>query len=228
MPKISVCIPSWGKEEALERAISSIKNQTYEDYEIVVGEHPVIGIARNYAAREAKGEYLVFIDADVILIHNALKHYEKLLDDNPDCVIVGQYHWLPPTYPVKEVKGIIGNDDRVFDNKPKNKWALDFYSGNYALTRKLHFAVGEYDEKITGHGGEDCEFAIRCQGKGHKAIFTDKVTGFHIYHDRNLEKNEKEVLENVKYIKEKHDLDGLGIVDGNIKKGELPLIWKQK
>lgn len=233
MPKISVCIPAYNRDEQLSRCIASIKNQDFKDYEIVIGEHPVIAIARNFAARKANGELLVFVDADVVLNHNALSHYYNVYQNNKDILLVGMYHWLPPTYPVKEVKGIVGNDPRLKNihlfnsGDTRDKYCLSFYSGNFAISKKLYFDIGEMDEKMTGHGGEDCEFAIRLQKAGHKAIFMPEVVGFHIYHDRNQEKNESEAMDNIKYIAEKHNLDELGIRFGNIKDGELPLVYKE-
>lgn len=227
---ISVCIPAWERNEQLNRAVASIRNQSYKDWEICVGEHPVISTARNLAAVQATGDYLVFIDADVVLNPKALEHYANIFKANSDVVIVGMYHWLPPIQKVDEVKGIVGNDPRlekdIFDSsKLRGDWALDFYSGNFGISKKLFDALEGFDEKMVGHGGEDAEFAIRLQKAGHKAIFSPEVVGFHIYHDRNQEKNEEEVMDNIKYIDQKHDLSELGIRRG--KEGELPLVYDE-
>ena len=226
---ISVCIPAWNRDKPLERCLNSLKNQTYKDYEIVIGEHPVIATARNLAVKKAKEEFLVFIDADIILNPYALEHYHNLLTPSPEAVIAGMYHWLPPLLPVDSVDGIVGNDPRLkkglFDSSViRDRFCLDFYSGNFGISKKLYNAIGGMDEEMTGHGGEDCEFAIRLQKAGHKAIFSPEVVGFHVYHERNQEKNMAEVQVNIDYIAKKHDLESLSIKKG--KKGELPLVYK--
>jgi len=226
MATISVCIPAYRRDEQLYRCRAAIKNQSFKDYEIVIGEHPVIGIARNFAARKAKGKFLVFVDADVVLNHHALHHYNHLISNNPSCLIIGMYHWIPPFYETKP-DGIVGNDPRRCElwesEKPTHEYCLDFYSGNFGLTKELFFNIGEFDEQITKHGGEDCDFAIRLQKAGHGAIFSSKLVGFHHYHDRDQEKNVAEAKENAEYLRRKHGLRSMGIRKG--KKGELPLVY---
>jgi glycosyltransferase involved in cell wall biosynthesis len=85
---LSIVIPTFNEEEYLPRLLDSIKNQTYRDYEVIVadnfsedqtraiaesfgalvvagGNHP--GKGRNRGAEVAKGDVLLFLDADVVL-----------------------------------------------------------------------------------------------------------------------------------------------------------------
>ncbi len=87
---ISVIIPTLNEEKYLPILLESIKKQTYKDYEVIIGDgnstdktiniakkygckiagggSPAVG--RNKAAKKAKGEYLIFLDADVFLPDN--------------------------------------------------------------------------------------------------------------------------------------------------------------
>lgn len=67
MPKFSIIIPSLGRGSSLHECKESIYKQTEQDYEIVVvtEEGPLAEI-RNLGARRARGQYLVFIDDDVV------------------------------------------------------------------------------------------------------------------------------------------------------------------
>ena len=85
--------------------------------------------------------------------------------------------------------------------------------------------VGEFDEAMNRHGGEDCEFAIRAQAAGVAAVFSEEVVGYHMYHDRDQEANRRSVAENIAYIRAKHDLVDMGIVDGQDE--QLPLIRRR-
>ncbi len=94
---ISIIVPTLNEEKYLPILLESIKSQTYTDYELIVADgnskdktreiakrfgckiiresknrkgHP--GIARNLGATLAKGDYLVFFDADVTIPSNFL------------------------------------------------------------------------------------------------------------------------------------------------------------
>jgi len=90
MPKVSIVIPTYNRAKLLKRAIHSVLNQTYQDYEIIIvddgstdnteevvrsfNDNKVIYIkhernkgapaARNTGIRAARGEYVAFQDSD--------------------------------------------------------------------------------------------------------------------------------------------------------------------
>ena len=67
------------------------------------GEIPILEItiehggaprARNAGAKEATGDYLLFFDADCILVPGALRMYAEAFAEHPDCAFVyGGYRW---------------------------------------------------------------------------------------------------------------------------------------
>ncbi len=83
---VSVVIPAYNEEKHIGKCISSLLSQDYSDLEIIVvddgskdstkeivkkypvkflsQDHKGAGAARNYGASEAKGDILVFVDAD--------------------------------------------------------------------------------------------------------------------------------------------------------------------
>ena len=96
---LSIVIPAYNEEKYLPNLLNCIKNQTYKDYEIIVadansadrtkqiakkygcrivkGGMPAVG--RNKGARIAKGDILLFLDADVQFdkdfLENAVNEY---------------------------------------------------------------------------------------------------------------------------------------------------------
>ncbi|MDO8619128.1 MAG: glycosyltransferase family 2 protein [Candidatus Daviesbacteria bacterium] len=85
--KVSIIIPVFNEEKVISDCLNSLKEQTYKDIEIIVVDdgskdqtkeivksfsvrlleqkHYGPGLARNCGAKEAKGEILVFVDADM-------------------------------------------------------------------------------------------------------------------------------------------------------------------
>ena len=108
MKKFSIIIPVYNVEEYIKDCLESVKNQTYKDYEVIVvndgtkdksmdivknydvkvinQENQGLSGARNTGAKEAKGEYLIFLDSDDWIDKNLLEDVSKVLDDEPDVV----------------------------------------------------------------------------------------------------------------------------------------------
>ncbi|MGB9703105.1 MAG: glycosyltransferase [Candidatus Micrarchaeia archaeon] len=99
--KISVIIPSRNEAKYIEKTLKALKDQSFKDFEVIVvdssdDETPKIAekyakvvfekrkgvaIARNKGAKLAKGEILLFLDADTIPSKNLLKVYSKIFED---------------------------------------------------------------------------------------------------------------------------------------------------
>ncbi len=118
MPKVSVLLATFNRGQLINRAIESVREQNFKDWELVVAddgstdETPQIveawqkkeprivyvrnavnqGISKNYNSgfREMKGEYIAMIDDDDPWIgRNKLQKQMDFLDKNPDYVGCG-------------------------------------------------------------------------------------------------------------------------------------------
>lgn len=87
-PQVSVIIPAFNEEKVIGDCLQSLLDQSYENQEIIIVDdgstdrtpevvkkfavkilqqnHMGAGAARNLGAKEAKGEILVFVDADMV------------------------------------------------------------------------------------------------------------------------------------------------------------------
>ena len=120
---ISVIVPIFNVESYLDECLKSIVNQTFKDIEVLCiddctldnsisivkkymrldprvrlinhAENCGLGGARNTGIREAKGEYISFIDSDDVMEPTMLeKLYAAITRDNVDAAICGIYRFV--------------------------------------------------------------------------------------------------------------------------------------
>ena len=108
---VSVVIPCYNQAHFLRKAIESVLGQTYQHFEVIVVDdgstddtaniatsypnvrcvrqrNQGLSAARNTGLREARGNYLVFLDADDRLLPHAFETALNMLDAHPECVFV--------------------------------------------------------------------------------------------------------------------------------------------
>ena len=108
MRKFSIIIPVYNVEEYIKECLDSVMNQTYNDFEVIVvndgtkdnsmdivkqydvkiinQENQGLSVARNNGAKNAKGEYILFLDSDDTIEKDLLKKLEEATQDKPDVV----------------------------------------------------------------------------------------------------------------------------------------------
>ena len=80
--KLSVIICSGGRPESLKKTLDSLKNQSFNDYEVVIVKEKPLVKARDLGWRRSKGEIVSWIDDDVVLSKNWAKNLVKIFDEN--------------------------------------------------------------------------------------------------------------------------------------------------
>ena len=143
-PLISIVVPLYNKEAYICRTLQSVLSQTFTDYEIlVVDDGSTDGSltqakkivseriryftktnggpasARNVGVRNAKGRWVMILDADDELVPGILEHFAKLIHEHPDChFFCGQHQLrsngqLTPYYK-KYREGVLSNNFRAW------------------------------------------------------------------------------------------------------------------
>ena len=124
-----------------------------------------IGGLRNYGARIAKGEILVFLDADNILTENVIANlYNNLVKDNVGAIGIPLRPYKNPTW----VENIWFYHIHTY-SKGLNV-ANHIASGAFGIKKELFISAGGFDERLTV--GEDTELSLRIKSMG-KEILLD-------------------------------------------------------
>jgi len=180
----------------LEKCIAAIRNSTYPSYEIIAvndastddsaetaRKHGAMVLelpsqsgpaaARNYGAKKAKGDILLFIDSDVLVTKETLAVVAKDFVESPDIVAVfGSYDDDPAeTNFLSQYKNLVHH----FVHQQSNSEAVTFWAGCGAVRKDIFHVVGGFDQdKYSRPCIEDIELGYRLKRAGYR-IFLDKT-----------------------------------------------------
>lgn len=173
MPKFSVIIPVYNVEKYIRRCITSVINQTFKDYEIIVindgstdnsieiakefsvkiinSPHVSVSEARNLGVKKAKGEYILFLDSDDYWDNDLLKKLTKSLKNNPDLVRfqVRTVTDNNETKDYKEVEFLEKNGEEAFSIISKFHYVESVWC--YAIKREYYLNENFFFKKGTIH-----------------------------------------------------------------------------
>lgn len=189
---ISVIITTKNEEEVLENLLKSIRNQSYKNYEVILVDNysidgtlkiaekytsniytkgPERSTQRNFGASKARGEYVLIVDADMMLTKNVLKACIEKIISNPELggLIVpeksfGKGFWA-------KCKAF----ERQFYLGDENIEAARFFK------RSIFKKFEGYDTKITGP--EDWDLPLRMKKAGVKI---GRINNFIMHNERKF------------------------------------------
>jgi len=124
------------------------------------------GRARNLGAREASGDILFFVDADVTLPQNAISLVGAAFDDDSHmAALMGSYDEDPfQTNFLSQYKNLFHH----FVHQTGNQEASTFWGACGAIRRDVFFAMGGFDEAYEQPSIEDIELGYRLKKTGHR------------------------------------------------------------
>ena len=179
MLMLSIIIPTLNEEKYLPKLLESIKNQSYKNYEVIVADAgskdktrdiakkygcKVVGgglpaVGRNNGAKVAKGNILLFLDADVWIDKNFLKKsIDEIEKDNLDAASV---KIMPQTNKLLD-KIFLGAFNFFIST---TQYFYPHAIGACIFCKKwLHEKIGGFNKKIAV--AEDMDYAKRCRKYG--------------------------------------------------------------
>ncbi len=190
VPKISVLIPAYNAEKYLGEAIDSILNQTFTDFECIViddcstdntwkiiqeyakKDSRIVGVQneknlgiagnRNKLKKLAKGEYIMWQDADDISMQNRMQQQVEVLDGDSSIGMVGGYLQLFDETGDSNIRKYDSKDSvlrkNIFRYSPVAQPAS-------MIRKKILDRVGDYD--LNYPPAEDLDMSFRI-GKNYK------------------------------------------------------------
>jgi len=221
MPFFSIIIPCYNRASIIERPLKSLSNQTFKDFEIIIiddgstdnskeiiapylinsqvnyyyQDNGGVCSARNYGAKKAKGEYLIFLDSDDEVEKNWLNDFFMLKDEHFDMLFC--------SVQFVNQNGKITIIDCV-QPSAKNKSKGIFYAGSWAMKSIVFFEIGMYDENMKYSENTDIRFKLIQRGFSMGFI---KNPNF-IYYQNLIggSKNELNKILSNEYLIEKHKI----------------------
>jgi GT2 family glycosyltransferase/4-amino-4-deoxy-L-arabinose transferase-like glycosyltransferase len=195
-PRISVIIPVHNGGDHLGRCLEALARSTRPPDELIVvddgsADDPsglaqpyhaqIISLidgphgparARNRGAAAARGEILVFVDADVAVRPDTLALIEQHLTDHPQiAALFGSYDADPPA---PGLVTLYKNLLHHYVHQRGKQQASTFWAGCGAIRQDVFDALGGFDESYDRPSIEDIELGYRLRRAGHRVwLFPD-------------------------------------------------------
>lgn len=143
--------------------------------------HQGAAIARNLGVNQAQGDFIIFIDSDLVVTETFLQAHAKALKLGEKQLNSDRLF----TY------GAVINTNN-FDNPTSENYKITdfsaayFATGNVAIAKKWLEKVGLFDIKFKLYGWEDLELGVRLKKLGLKLIKCPEAVGYHWHPAFNL------------------------------------------
>jgi len=194
--KASVVIPVYNGAETIADCVRSALPQAQDfqgEYEVIVvndgstdGTEKIVqglakgnvklitqdnkgpAAARNHGAKEAKGEFIVFMDDDCVAEKNWLTEMLRPFEDHEVVGVQGRYKNGQKEFIAQLIQLEI---EERYEKLRRQKYVDHIGTYSAAYRRETFLAVKGFDEKFPIASGEDIDLSYRLAGKGHKMVF---------------------------------------------------------
>jgi glycosyltransferase involved in cell wall biosynthesis len=215
MIKVSVVIPTYNRLPRLQQVLAGLERQQYplDNIEVVViSDGSTDGTdayfasvksplnlhfvhqtnsgpaaARNAGIHAAQGEYILFIDDDVVPTPQMLSEHMRQHELRDNRVVLGPM-LNPPDFQlspwVSWEQAMLEKQYKALLNGTWEATARQFYTGNTSLRRQILLDSGGFDERF--RRAEDIELAYRLEEYGVEFCFTMTAVGLH-YAERSFQ-----------------------------------------
>jgi hypothetical protein len=182
MTTLTVVIPATDSRVTLERVVSAIRRASAPPEELIVVDRPHhLGPAgaRNLGSRQASGDVLVFVDADVEVHDDAFARIRSAFDNDQGlAAIFGSYDDDPGG------RGVVSDFRNLLHHHVHHEGAgaaSTFWAGLGAIRRDLFLALDGFDEqRFPKPSVEDIELGMRLHAQGRRIVLDPTIQGKHL------------------------------------------------
>jgi glycosyltransferase involved in cell wall biosynthesis len=200
VPFLSIIVPVLNGEKFLPACLEAIERSTFRDWELIVVDDGstdasaalahVVGArafatqgrtgpanARNTGSAHARGEVLVFVDADVNLHADALERFAALFRSDAGCAAVFGSYDTEPSDPhfVSQYKNLFHH----FVHQEAPGPAETFWAGCGAVRKAAFEACGGFSVAFGRPSIEDIELGMRLRAAGYRILLDPAIQGTH-------------------------------------------------
>ena len=195
---LSIIIPAFDAEPTLGECLPALVRQLPPGGEIIVvddgstdrtrelvAHYPVRLVtqprqgpaaARNLGAREAKGEWLLFTDADCVPAPDWITEITRPLADESVSGVKGAYRTTQRAWTARFVQAEYEAKYDLMRNHERIDF-VDTYSAAYR--RDMFLANQGFDEGFPRASGEDIDFSYRLAQRGYRLVFAPHALVYH-------------------------------------------------
>lgn len=204
--EFSVVIPTHNRSDALKKTLEHLSRQIFPHaWEVIVinnrcsddtdqvverfslpvplrllhEEKPGVAAARNAGIRAAQGNYVVFLDNDILVEPDFLDCHYRALQDNPGCWIMGQIVNLPE----QQVSPFGQYRNSLYGYVSPEEYGIVeahwLAAPNTSMPKEDLDRLGGFDEKFGGASVEDYDLAMRAWEAGVKILFHPSIMAIH-------------------------------------------------
>jgi GT2 family glycosyltransferase len=236
MPFVSIVIPTFNRRSTLEHVLPLLVKQTYpaDRYEIllsdsgstdgtremvesmgipnlrlVTGENKGRSGARNRGIQEAKGEIVLFTDADILADEGLVEAHARTHMAQTGIAMVGCEVQVNTLDEYNHVKGHPEARRHLHGDSAKDTSWLFFLTGNASARRDDLIEVGMFDEGFTGYGHEDLELGYRLRKKGLRIRYNPAALNYHwhpVSFDERCSRKELSGVSTIRFYRKHRDL----------------------
>lgn len=201
-PLLSVVVPAHNNGQDLRRCLAALEEEPEPACEIIVVDDgstqdlgPIAGgprvrllrladnagpaAARNHGASQARGEILLFVDADVVVARGTLRRVAEILAARPDVAAVFGSYDARPSAPavVSQYRNLLHH----YVHQTGGVEASTFWAGCGAVRRAAFEAVGGFDAgRYRAPSIEDIELGYRLRAAGHRVLLEPALQVTHL------------------------------------------------
>jgi glycosyltransferase involved in cell wall biosynthesis len=179
---LSVVIPATDGPATLNVVVAAVERSATPPEELIIVDTPQhLGpaAARNLGARRARGDVLVFVDADVEVHEDAFRRIRTAFDgDTALTAIFGSYDDTPGA------DGIISDFRNLLHHHVHHQGAgvaTTFWAGLGAIRRDAFLDLGGFDEERFPQASvEDIELGMRLHDRRERVVLDPAIQGRHL------------------------------------------------